>query len=736
MGQVIEIKEQKRPRIGGLVEDFIEEAYLRLSMLQGFKERPGQKELSIAVKDALVLGMPLAAEAPTGTGKTIAYLVGALAAAEALRKTKNVPVVIATATVGLQNQIMQGDLPRLIGAGVLNEGAGVVAKGRGRYFCPFSAERLLEEDEGPQSSLFDIAANARGASVDEIKKINALWNSGGWAGDLDSLPLKPPELWDTVKASSQTCVGNKCEHFNDCPFMASRRALSVAQVIIANHDLVLADLEMSAQGLDPVLPVSYLAVFDEAHHLPDKAVQVGAGAVRIAPMLEKTAVLAGFKKAWSTEIEFLRILEKSGVGLEDFEGTALASSLEKLQTVLLGVKPEEGEVLRFPRGEVPSTIRQALQACLAPTEAILSALKDSSSALRGSNVLAKKPELSQGVIGLLGLSASVQSAISDLHKGLVKALSSDFLVRWVAYPGDSAEVCSSPLEGADVLTPLVWNSERLSAVLVSATLQDADGFGAFQKRVGLPDMLTLELKPIFDYSRSQLGVVSTKTSPSYDNRVDFEKEVCSLLPSFISASEATLVLFPSRRFLTMALPALREKFGPSVLAQGDRGTKELLRAHKTRVTSGLGSVLCGLATMAEGLDLPGELCTHVVICALPFSAPSGPIEMEMKDILGDKYFGQKALPETFVKLVQMVGRLIRRESDVGKITIFDRRLTFTRWGQKLLNALPPFTKRQIAPQDGQKWLEGASAVPIRGFFDTNAVAEKPSQTLLRGPSAR
>lgn len=718
MGKVIEIKNaqqsQGTPRIGGLSEDFIEESYRRLAASGGFTQRKGQKELSVAVRDALVLGMPLAAEAPTGTGKTIAYLIGALAAAKKLERNKPLPVVIATATVGLQNQIMQGDLPRLVKAGILEESSASVAKGRGRYFCPFTAEKLLdEEDEGPQTSLFETASNARGTLIDEVKKVNNLWTSGGWAGDLDSLPLRAPTLWDSVKASSHTCIGSKCAYFEACPFMQSRRAMSTSKVIVANHDLVLADLGMTAQGLDPVLPVSYLLVFDEAHHLPEKAIGAGAAAVRVKEVRKALELLPAYSRAWSLEAEFVKILSKAHVHVADFNPEGVFRALERLETAVLAIRPtsEEGEPeisqLRFPRGVVEANTLSALKACLAPAENVLEAVKKAAFALRSSNVLQKKPTLAPSFIGLLSLSAALQSALSELLQGLDKATSENFMVRWAEYlEDDQVEIHSSPLQGSEVLRPLLWESERVQAVLVSATLQDTDGFKSFQDHVGLDDMLTLELEPIFDYQKSRLGVVTTKATPSFDGRPDFEQEVASLLPSFINPEEGTLVLFPSKKFMTLALKPLREAFGPKVLAQGEKGSKELIRAHKTRVDSGLGSILCGLATLAEGLDLPGDECTHVIICALPFSAPTSPVEVELKELLGDDYFRHKAMPEAFVKLVQMVGRLIRRESDSGTITVFDRRLLTTGWGRKLLHALPPFRRYQVRPERAQDWIAG------------------------------
>ena len=141
------------------------------------------------------------------------------------------------------------------------------------------------------------------------------------------------------------------------------------------------------------------------------------------------------------------------------------------------------------------------------------------------------------------------------------------------------------------------------------------------------------------------------------------------------------------------MPALVQRFAGAVLVQGDLPFARLIDTHKERTDAGKTSILCGLATLAEGLDLPGRYCVHVVIVALPFSVPTSPVERELQEHLGKRYFRERSLPDSQMRLVQMVGRLIRRESDRGRITVLDKRLAETWWGREMRDHLPPFVKR-------------------------------------------
>lgn len=701
MGKVIPIQEATRIASTDPVLTFIDECYGRLSRLPDFVARADQPKLSKAIARAIVAGEPIAAEAPTGAGKTIAYLIGAIAAGEVLRTTKDVPIVIATATVGLQSQILTGDLPKLYAAGILNEGEAALAKGRSRYFCVANAERLVEgKSATKQTDFFDAEHNQEVENLDDVRTMLESWYGRAWSGDSDSYQGTLPKVWDGVKATSDTCVGHKCEHYSACPFFAARRALSGARVIVANHDLVLSDLAMAKQGADPLFPGGrYIVVFDEAHHLPDKALDIGTAKLQFLEPLTELPKMGAYQRAWQKSPDLLRVLKRAKVSAVELDPAFLLNGLEALrdETAQLPVDPETLQY-RFPKGEVSPKVLAAANMAFNHALSLSSAVNEATQGLKASNLADKHPELKQTIAELMFQSAFFNGLLDRLTKALRLLTARQRAVRWAFVSATEVSLHCSPLEGADVLRDLLWSSERALVAMVSATLQDFDGFDRFKARCGVGDNLrTMVLPHVFPYRENTMYLVQMANSPRFNEREAYVRELSETMPRFINAREGTLVLFPSRTMMRQMLPALKKQFGNKVLTQGDMGIKELVAEHKKRILSGQGSVLCGLATLAEGLDLPGELCTHVAICALPFTVPTSPVEQELQEMLGKEYFAQRSLPDALVKLAQMVGRLMRRESDRGRITVFDNRLATTRWGQKMLNALPDFKRVSVAP---------------------------------------
>jgi ATP-dependent DNA helicase DinG len=701
MGQVIAIKEATRVAAGDSALTYIDECYERLGAVPGFIARPGQRELSAAICKALVSGEPIAAEAPTGTGKTVAYLIGAIAAAEKLRTTKDIPIVVATATVGLQTQVLTGDLPRLVQAGIIKEGSALLAKGRGRYFCISNAERLVSGGTyTSQVDFFDETANSASAELLAVDEMLEEWHGNAWAGDIDSYsrPIGNSD-WKKVQANSATCLGHKCEHYNACPFFNARRALSSARIVVANHDLVLSDLAMEKDGQDPLFPGRYILIFDEAHNLPDKALDIAAGSVDIPALLEEVPRAISVSRGWSKHPELLKLLNRSKLSLSDFDTFRMLNELEAVRDELgLLSIDEDTTTYRFERGALPEALAKALGRAQAAAELFKESLHDATRALKQSNLPEKNAALKPLVQELLFVSAGVGSMLGKLDKTLRLLTATERAVRWVERRETGLSLHTSPLDGADVLRGLVWANERVAVAALSATLQDFDGFERFKMRSGAPDCLrTIALPHIFPYNENTLYLVGMAHTPRQDERESYIRELCASMPAFIGPTEGTLVLFPSKVMMHRVTGALRAEHPGAVLCQGDMGVKELLKTHRARVEAGKGSILCGLATLAEGLDLPGKLCTHVIICALPFTVPTSPVERELQEVLGKDYFSKRALPDTLMRLIQMTGRLMRRETDRGRITVFDKRLHTTRWGQKLLGAIPGFKQAPVAP---------------------------------------
>jgi ATP-dependent DNA helicase DinG len=677
---------------------WISRAYLRLEAQSGFRARDAQKQLSQEVAASLLTKTPLASEAPTGTGKTLAYLVGALAA----NHLDSVGVVVSTATKALQQQLLSTDLPRLVKAGLIREEQVALAKGRSNYLCLRDAHTavasLHQMDLDPD---FYAADDFVQLSSEEVEPLVSAYEAGRWNGDFDMYEGRRPKNVFPIAASADTCSNRRCEFFKDCAYFKARKELVDSKVVVVNHDLLLRDLLMTSQGLEPLLSLAhYHVVFDEAHHLPEKAIAVGSADFGLTALIQALPKLGGVQRLLSSSESLLSAFSRNlGVTEASFERVELMSCARALYEALLLLDVrDDSNVLRFGRGVLPLTVQVGLSALVEEAKKMVNVLtlvvdyaKTASSA--GSDVAsdsgtqAKLVELNRRVL-------DVKRPLDDLLAFDSLASSEQRKAVWMFRREGTTNLLTAPLEGADVLNKLLWSTDRVRGVaMVSATLRDLGGFERFKGRVGLPAGSFCTAMPYsFDYKASELRVASMSATPKFAERREYFKELRVKLPRYIEASEGTLLLFPSWVMLKEFTPLLRERFGERLRVQGDQVLRLLVRSHCQAIDAGKGSILAGVATLAEGLDLPGHYCTHVVIMALPFAVPSDPVEEELAELLGKEYFSQRSLPDSMVKLTQMVGRLLRRESDSGRITVFDRRLASTSYGQRMLRSLPPFTK--------------------------------------------
>lgn len=697
---------------GDAALSFIDDCYLKLSALPSFTVRSGQVELSKAVCRSMVSGEPLAAEAPTGTGKTLAYLIGAIAASERIMtgtgaSAKNAPIVIATATVGLQAQVISGDIPILVKAGILRDDDAVIAKGRGRYFCLQSALRAqIDASTEGQYDFFDQLANDNMIANLEISKMIELFEAQHWDGDVDNYVDSRPESWSQVCASASTCGGpRQCEFADDCPFFRARMKMTGRRIIVTNQDFVLADLQMGIKGKDTVLPFkNYLLVFDEAHHLPDKAMDFGVAQVNLTSIIQELPKMGAFARMWPRHQEIAASIRQAKLKEEQFDTTSLSTALSAVEFELKSIKfDKESHQFRFIGGVVPQELLKAAEFAESELSLYAETISLANTALKSFKTEGKSVEVLKAFKELLYSSASIMGQMSEAFEAFSRFTDGSRKVRWAQFiprqigseAPEALSIHASPLDGAEALRALLWDNPRVRTSMVSATIKDLNGFDRFQSKLGVSTLRTMTLEPIFPYQDNDLNIVDLSYSPRNEDREKFTEELKLNLLAHIDDKESSLILFSSKAMMKEVLPSLRHKFKDSVLAQEDKGIAEILQEHRARVDEGKGSILCGLATMAEGLDLPGNYCTHVVICSIPFAVPTTPVEQELSEILGDRNFMERIVPDALTKLTQMVGRLMRRETDRGRITIYDKRLVYTRWGRLMLGALPPFRKKTI-----------------------------------------
>lgn len=675
---------------------WIAAAYETLAAQGGFTVRDSQKQLSVEVATAILTGRPLVAEAPTGTGKTLAYLLGALGVIKTRPQGEASGVVVSTATKALQQQLTTNDVPKLASAGLFSADLVRIAKGKGNYICIKQAEEVASRLE---QSRFDpevfLDEELAGVDPDIVGAMVQAFRDSYWDGDFDSYDRALPKNVRPIAVSSDTCQRKKCPHFSDCAFYEARNQLSDAQIVVANHDLVLSDLKVALET-DGVLPLSkYTLIVDEGHHLPEKAIKAGSTNAPLTSLLQALPKLAGVQKLMRTNPPLLRVGAGVSVVPEDFDRHAEMQALMDLIEVLNDIDVEEDSCqCRFVGGVVPPRVVSAIHALEVVLTAKIVKMQQLCDAVRDSEYL-EKAGLNEIGNELLFRLTDVKNLASQVVECAQAIASTKRLAKWLFKKETTVTLNTAPLEAADVLQPLMWNHDRLTAkVIVSATLRDLGGFSRFAARTGAPMTTRYMVTPhSFPYHKSRLVVPAMQATPKMVERQYFMAEFVRKLPQAINPQEATLVLFPSWSMMRELAPVLRSHFGEQMVrVQGGLPLKMLVREHCEAVDRGEGSILVGVATMAEGLDLPGDYCTHVIIATLPFAVPSDPVEQELADLLGNKYFSERSLPDAMVRLTQMVGRLLRRESDVGQVTIFDRRLASTSYGQKMLRSLPPFQK--------------------------------------------
>ncbi|KPQ30201.1 MAG: ATP-dependent DNA helicase DinG [Marinobacter excellens HL-55] len=661
-------------------------------------------------------------EAGTGTGKTLAYLIAAIPVAKALGKT----LVISTATVALQDQIVLKDLPDLRKHSKLDF-SWTLAKGRGRYLCMSRLEsKLHDEGHGDNESmslfLLDQPADDEAASRVIFEKMLATYGSRDWDGDRDHWPEQiPDDVWRQVTTDHRQCTNRHCAYFDSCAFFDARKDLDEADVVVANHDLVLADLALGGGAILPE-PENALFIFDEAHHLPEKALNHFAASVPL-----------------NSTRQWLKQLSQALVKMQPWlpGGSQATKAVEKISTsgrdldLALGRVYEEVEQntgwefneerrsaqWRYPDGELPDALAELAAETRIVTAGLVRHLGTLADELQSAFDERKDPELDRDtadswypVIGAFHSRAEEQlrlwaawcepSVASPANKEADAApvvRKGPPAARWsVRQRWDHAEdiaLFSSPVLADNLLYSRLW-SRAYGAVLTSATLTALGRFDRLRSRAGLPEASRYLVVPS-SFRYAEMATVEVPAMPAMPTDDGFGEALIKRLPDLWAGEMATLVLFTSRRQMQLVRDALAPDYPELILTQDDMAKSEVLRQHCSRVDAGNASVLFGVASFAEGIDLPGKYLHHVVITRLPFSVPDDPIEASLAEWVtqrGGNPFMEITVPDASIKLVQAVGRLLRTEQDTGRVTILDRRIVARRYGQLLLDALPPFRR--------------------------------------------
>ncbi|WP_060982341.1 ATP-dependent DNA helicase DinG [Vibrio splendidus] len=638
----------------------------------------------------------IVAEAGTGIGKSLAYLMATIPVAV----LNNRKIVISTATVALQEQLVNKDLP-LYRRLTDREFSFILAKGRQRYCCSEKLAAACGVDGG-QMAMFE--SKPKKKDIDQLQTMYRSLTQGKWDGDRDSWP-KPIDnmIWQMIVSDKHSCNNSMPTH-RDCPFQKARSELDKADVIIANHSLVMADADLGGGVILPE-PENSIYIFDEAHHLPHVA-------------RDHSSAAASLKGAASW-LERLNqsITKLSGLADEKRVGrfrNELQDSVQQLIPTLTQLSKQfdathfEDGLYRFEHGDLPEWLeneskdlkqlsQKASQAVAKIADLIAERVKD-------GELSAK---LAEPALAEIGFYIQRTENLAQVWRLMAepKREKGAPLARWLELNKESEGdfvVNVSPLEVGWQLDQQIW-SRCVGAVLVSATMRALNSFSFFCHQAGISQkeedgVQFLALASPFDYqNQAELIVPAMKYEPQAPQ---FTEYLIEILPKVIEDNKANLVLFSSYWQMNKVAEALATDFVKNSWAlqvQGDTSRAEILKKHKKLIDQGKTSVLFGTGSFSEGLDLPGELLENLVITKIPFGVPTSPVEQAHSEYIesrGGNPFMQITVPEASKKLIQSVGRLLRKERDSGKVTILDRRIVTKRYGKSLLDSLPPF-KRTI-----------------------------------------
>ena len=694
--------------------------------LPGFRPRASQREMIAAIANAFSRtlrreegeeapkreGESIAViEGPTGVGKSLAYLL----AGGIMAQTRGKRLIVSSATVALQEQLVDRDLPFLVEKSGL-ELTFALAKGRGRYLCPYKLYQLTQNNAQQNLLCFE-APEVLWDSKPKPEELNLLrdiadeFSARRFNGDRDAWPEKIDDaIWLKVTNDRHGCLKSACPNRPECPFYLARDVLETVDVVVANHDLLLADISMGGGVILPAPENSFYCI-DEAHHLPKKALSRFAAehSWNIAVWtLEKLPQLSGKIAALTDKAEL--------ANLADEAATSLLDSLHEWQfhlaeepSLSLGSSENDRRKHNEPTwlwedGKIPEGLETTVSNTAIAARSLLKHVVGLNDALSA----ARREKEQDGALldrltsefGLFIARIEQISAVWDLLS-TVPIEGEEPLAKWITRRADDKNdyiFNASPISSASHLANNLWR-RAAGAVLTSATLQSLGSFNLILRQTGLlwlPETTTLALESPFNFdTQGELYIPPVHASPKDPDA--HTAAIVEWLPKLVSPVEAigTLVLFSSRKQMQDVALRLPDEYLPLLLVQGELPKAVLLQRHHQAIAEGKASIIFGLDSFAEGLDLPGTACVQVIIAKLPFAMPDNPIEKTQNRWIeqrGGNPFIEITVPEASIKLIQAVGRLIRTEQDYGRVTILDNRVKTQRYGQQLLACLPPFKR--------------------------------------------
>lgn len=620
----------------------------------GGSERTGQIEMAQAVANAFDTGEHLAVQAGTGTGKSLAYLVPAIARAVDTEE----PVVVSTATIALQRQLVDRDLPRLADSLVdtlPRRPEFALLKGRGNYLCLNKIHNgsTTEPDDRPQEELFEpMAASALGRDVQRL----IAWSSSTDTGDRDELaPGVPDRSWSQVSVSARECIGvSRCPFGTDCFAEKARDKAGHADVVVTNHALLAIDAMTDAA----VLPEHHLLVVDEAHELVDRVTSVATG---------------------------------------ELSATSLGVAHRRVGRL---IDPELAQRLEATTATLSSAIHDATPGRIDVLDdemtTYLTALRDAANKARSAiDTAPSDPKAASARAEAVTALTDISDTASRILDSFVPAISDRTDVVWLDHEDNRGNIRAilrvAPLSVSGLLRSRLF--EHSTAVLTSATLTIGGTFEAMASAWGLADEAVkwrgLDVGSPFEHAKSGILYVAAHLPPPGRDGTGSAEQLDEIEGLITAAGGRTLGLFSSMRAAKAAAEIMRDRLDTPVLCQGEDTTSALVQ----RFADDAETSLFGTLSLWQGVDVPGPSLSLVLIDRIPFPRPDDPLLTARQRAVaarGGNGFMAVAASHAALLLAQGAGRLLRRVDDRGVVAVLDSRMATARYGGYLRASLPPF----------------------------------------------
>ncbi|MGO2073836.1 MAG: ATP-dependent DNA helicase DinG, partial [Pseudoalteromonas sp.] len=532
-----------------------------------------------------------------------------------------------------------------------------------------------------------------------LKQLYDAYINKQWQGDRDSwADTIPDKVWGLIACDKHACQRQMKAH-QTCPFQLARQRLMQMDVLVINHSLLLADLDLGGGKILPE-PDNTIYVIDEAHHLAHITRDFSSAAATIKGTIDWLDKLTKFSGKMAKVL-----VGQKAIGQNFKLADSIVDANKDLKAVRdildnADFKYSKDDTYRFEHGEIPASLHnKAKDISDATLDALRCLNKMHDTLVQDVSDGDIKPYVADPILAESGHYINRLEQLNKLWFSYAVKGEGIPHARWIKrleYKNHHDHLLSDcPIEVGYYLKDKLWN-QCAGAVLCSATLTALGSFDHFAYESGLKNeegVKYIKVPSPFDYPKQATLHIPTSHVEPTDK--DFSDHLAKVLPDHLNKQQANLVLFASYWQMDHVVKALRAK-NMTLLVQGEMSREALLKAHKNNIDNGQGSILFGTQSLSEGLDLPGKYLENLIITKIPFAVPTSPIEEAQAEFVqskGGNPFLSITVPDAAKKLVQSCGRLLRKESDQGTITILDRRLVTKRYGKAMLDTLPPFNRK-------------------------------------------